>query len=136
MPIPDPDATEVVEAKRLGNPYLVYSDSGGAQHVLSLSDDWDRITIGRGMGADVILAWDAGVSQLHAHLERMADTWIVVDDGLSANGTFVNGELVERRQRLHDGDELRFGETTVYFQAPLEIRDETRIVRLPPEPGP
>lgn len=133
MPIPDPDAAEVVEARRLGNPFLVYGDGKGGQQVLSLSDDWDRITIGRGMGADVILGWDDGVSQLHAQLERLADSWIVVDDGLSANGTFVNGVLVERRQRLHDGDELLFGETTVYFQAPLEFRDETRIVRPPPD---
>ncbi|MGI8460373.1 MAG: FHA domain-containing protein [Solirubrobacterales bacterium] len=130
MPGEDKEATEVVEARRLGYPYLVYGDDQGRQHVLSLSDEWDKITIGRGAGVDVILAWDADVSQIHAQLERLADSWIVVDDGLSANGTYVNGEAVERRRRLHDGDELRCGATTILFQAPFEARDATRV--LPP----
>lgn len=98
--------------------------------MLSLSDEWQRLTIGRGMSADVILAWDEGVSRLHAELQRLADSWVVVDDGLSANGTYVNGELVERRRRLHDGDELRFGSTAIRFEAPLETPDATVV-----EPG-
>ncbi len=131
MEAPDGEATEVVEAKRLGNPYLVYADGQGRQQVMSLLDDWGRITVGRGMSADVILAWDAGVSRLHAQLERLADSWVVVDDGLSANGTYVNGELVERRRRLFDGDELRFGATTVLFQAPFEAPDATAVEPMP-----
>ena len=131
---PDHDATEVVEARRLGTPYLIYPDGQGRQQVLSLRDDWDRITVGRGMSADVVIAWDEAVSRLHAQLERLADDWVVVDDGLSANGTYVNGELVERRRRLHDGDELRCGGTTVLFTAPFEAPDKT-IVDEPPVAG-
>jgi pSer/pThr/pTyr-binding forkhead associated (FHA) protein len=122
-----------LDAERRGGPFLLYRDGGGAQVIIFLDGP---ITIGRRAERDVALPWDTEVSRLHAQLEAVGSDWIVVDDGLSANGTFVNGELVERRQRLHDGDELRFGETTVYFQAPLEIRDETRIVKLPPQPGP
>ena len=131
MSDPDQEAPELVAARRLGFPYLVYEDGQGRQQVLSLPDEWQRITVGRAAGADVILAWDDGVSGLHAQLERLADSWVVIDDGLSANGTFVNGELVERRRRLHDGDELRFGETTILFHAPLEARDVTRIQPVP-----
>jgi pSer/pThr/pTyr-binding forkhead associated (FHA) protein len=131
MEIPNPDATEIVEARRLGCPYLVYSDGSGRQRVLSLRDDWSGVTIGRGMGADVVLAWDEGVSRLHAQLERLADAWVVVDDGLSSNGTYVNGELVERRRRLCDGDELRFGGTSVTYQAPFEAPDETVVEQAP-----
>jgi pSer/pThr/pTyr-binding forkhead associated (FHA) protein len=131
MTIPDHDSTEVVEARRLGNPYLIYPDAQGRQQVLSLRDDWDRITVGRGMSADVVIAWDESVSRLHAQLERLADDWVVVDDGLSANGTFVNGELVERRRRLRDGDELRFGATSILFKSPFEAPDKT-IIEEPP----
>jgi len=133
---PDNEADEVVEARRLGTPYLVYNDGGGAQRVLSLPDEWKQVTIGRGGGADVIISWDDGVSGIHAKLERLADAWIVVDDGLSSNGTFVNGERVDRRQRLNDGDEMRLGETEILFQSPLEVdRGVTRIVRPPDLPS-
>jgi pSer/pThr/pTyr-binding forkhead associated (FHA) protein len=131
MEIPNPDATEIVEARRLGCPYLVYSDGAGRQRVFSLRDDWSGVTIGRGMGADVVLAWDEGVSRLHAQLERLADAWVLVDDGLSSNGTYVNGELVERRRRLCDGDELRFGGTSVTFQSPFEAPDATAVEQAP-----
>ena len=45
-----------------GDPYLVYRDAHERQCVLSLSDTWERITIGRGMSADVALTWDQDVS--------------------------------------------------------------------------
>ena len=34
---------------------------------------------------------------MHARFERVGDAWAVVDDGLSRNGTFVNGERRERQ---------------------------------------
>jgi pSer/pThr/pTyr-binding forkhead associated (FHA) protein len=129
------ETPEVAEARRLGNPYLVYADGHGRQQVLSLLDDWSEITIGRGMGTDVILAWDEGVSRVHAQIERLADAWVVVDDGLSRNGTFVNGERVERRRRLTDGDELQIGATLIRFHAPMEAPDQTVVGGRPPALG-
>ena len=43
---------------------------------------------------------------------------MLVDDGLSSNGTFVNQERLNGRRRLNDGDNLRFGRTTVIFPRP------------------
>ena len=48
---------------------------------------------------------------MHAALERVGDDWTVVDDGLSRNGTFVNGERVTGRRRLRDGDVIAVGGT-------------------------
>ena len=31
---------------------------------------------------------------MHAELTRIGDDWVVCDEGLSHNGTFVNGERV------------------------------------------
>jgi hypothetical protein len=42
-------------------------------------DPWDRVTIGRGMGADIPLTWDPDVSRVHAELSRLADDWTVID---------------------------------------------------------
>jgi pSer/pThr/pTyr-binding forkhead associated (FHA) protein len=126
---------QIAAAERLGYPYLVYRDHLGSQQVLSLQETWERITIGRGAGTDLALAWDSEVSRVHAELTRLGEDWVLVDDGLSSNGTFVNGERIERRRRLFDGDELRFGETDVRFRAPLQAIDATEIVQTPvPKP--
>ena len=120
------ETPELAAARRRGDPYLVYPDARDRQCVLSLPDTWDRITIGRGMGTDVALTWDQDVSRVHAELARLADDWTVVDDGLSRNGTFVNGERVERRRRLFDGDVLRCGGTELSFHSPFQSADSTR----------
>jgi hypothetical protein len=123
------DTPELAAARRRGDPYLVYRDAHARQRVLSLPDTWDRVTIGRGMGADVALTWDPDVSRVHAELSRLADDWTVIDDGLSRNGTFVNDQRVEGRRRLFDGDLLRFGATVLLFHSPFQAADPTRASR-------
>jgi hypothetical protein len=90
------------DARRRGDPYLVYLDGRGRQQVLSLPDTWERISFGGGMAATVILAWDGEVSRTHA-LQRIGDDWALVDDGLSRKGSFVNGERVDNRRRSGRG---------------------------------
>ena len=51
-------------------------------------------------------------------LERVAGEWTVVDDGLSANGTFAGPHRIGGRRRLDEGDVLRFGRTVVTFRDP------------------
>ena len=92
-----------LDAERLGVPFLLYRDGGGTQVILALSGP---ITVGRRAERDVALPWDTEVSRLHAQLEPVGSDWIVVDDGLSRNGTHVNGERVNGRRRLKDGDRI------------------------------
>lgn len=122
---------DVAAAERSGDPFLVYTDPQGRERVLALAGSWERVTIGRGMASDVALTWDRDVSRIHAELVRLADEWAVVDDGLSRNGTYVNGARVERRRVLHDGDELRVGSTAIRFRAPFELDEQTRIQPRP-----
>jgi pSer/pThr/pTyr-binding forkhead associated (FHA) protein len=83
----------------------------------------------------VPLGWDAEVSRVHAQLEPVGRDWVLVDDGLSRNGTFVNGERTAGRRRLRDGDRICFGETVVRFQAPLQ--EESRsTAAVPSASGP
>ncbi len=107
-----------LEAERRGTPFLVYRDADGGQQMVELPDDAGRITVGRRPSSDVPLGWDEQVSRLHAELERIGQDWTVRDDGLSRNGTFVNGMRVSGRRRLRDGDTLRFGETLVVYRTP------------------
>jgi pSer/pThr/pTyr-binding forkhead associated (FHA) protein len=103
-------------AERSGQPFLVYRDGGGEQRLVALDDPERSLTIGRSGEADVAIAWDAEVSRLHAQLDCAAGEWVVVDDGLSSNGTFVNGARIASRRRLVDGDLIRVGATVLVFR--------------------
>ena len=83
-----------------GQPFLLYHDRDGGRHLLELTPELARVTIGRRASCDVALPWDDEVSRVHAELVRMGADWVVCDDGLSHNGTFVNGERVRGRRRL------------------------------------
>lgn len=112
-----------LDAERRGDPFLVLRDADGTQVIRGLGDA-DTLPVGRAQPSGLQLD-DPEVSSLHAELQRVGDDWVVVDDGLSRNGTFVNGERVAGRRRLRDGDALRFGQTSVVFRAPGAPAGET-----------
>jgi hypothetical protein len=105
-------------AERIGDPFLVYRDDEGRQHIFSLAERAQSITLGRRDEADVSVPWDPEMSRLHAELELRAGEWTVSDDGLSQNGTWVNGMRLSGRRRLVDGDLLRIGRTVFAFCEP------------------
>jgi hypothetical protein len=118
----------VIEAERAGHPFVVYRDGGGDQRILVLGEDRTRVHVGRGLANDVALEWDSEVSRLHAELERAGADWTVSDDGLSRNGTWVNGERIAGRRRLRDGDVVRFGRTAATYRHPATgMVDETEV---------
>jgi DNA-binding CsgD family transcriptional regulator len=122
------DVKARLDAERRGLPFVLYRDGGGTQIILALSG---AITVGRRAERDVALPWDTEVSRLHAQLEPVGSDWIVVDDGLSRNGTYVNGERVNGRRRLKDGDRIVFGETPVTFRSPSDAEAEsTAAIKL------
>jgi pSer/pThr/pTyr-binding forkhead associated (FHA) protein/DNA-binding CsgD family transcriptional regulator len=112
-----------LEAEREGLPFLLYRDGAGAQQVLTLAPAVERVSVGRRPEADLALTWDSEVSRLHAVLERVAGEWTVVDDGLSANGTWAGADRISGRRRLVEGDVLRFGRTLVTFRDPMDQGD-------------
>jgi len=106
------------EAERNGVPFLLYRNGEDKQQLFSFERDVVQASVGRRETADLVLDWDDQVSRLHAQFERVEQDWTVVDDGLSRNGTFVNGERLSGRRRLSDGDSVRFGATTMIFRSP------------------
>lgn len=107
-----------VEAERAGRPFLIYRDGDGRQQLFVFAPDAVQAEVGRQPSSDLVLDWDDQVSRVHARFERIQDDWVLVDDGLSRNGTFINDERMSGRHRLGDGDMLRFGSTTVTFRSP------------------
>jgi pSer/pThr/pTyr-binding forkhead associated (FHA) protein len=105
---------------RGSSPFLVYRDGDGRQVIVELSENQRRLTIGRRPTSDIALSWDAEVSRLHAEIERVGTNWVVSDDGLSHNGTLLNGDRLEGRRRLRDGDVLGIGATLIAYCIPGE----------------
>ena len=119
-----------IDAERAGDPFLVLRDGDGAQQIVRLGDKAPaRLSIGRNASNDVSLPWDEEVSRLHAELERIGGEWTISDDGLSRNGTFVNGSRVAGRVRLRDGDAIRAGATTIAYRRPsaAELSSPTNV---------
>ena len=69
-----------------------------------------EVTLGRGGGCTVPLAFDTFVSQVHARLYRRGGEVYLEDLG-SRNGTFVNGRPISSATRLRRGDHVQFGST-------------------------
>jgi pSer/pThr/pTyr-binding forkhead associated (FHA) protein len=95
-------------------PVLQFTDEDGSVHEHVL-DTGERVTIGRSPDATIRLLTDSSISRLHAMIEWVETHWTIVDDGLSRNGTFVNGERITGRRPLHSGDKIRVGETVLTF---------------------
>jgi hypothetical protein len=107
-----------IEAERAGLPFLVYNDGHDRQRLFTFQPGSASASVGRQPSSDLLIDWDGQVSRLHARFEQVDGHWLLVDDGLSSNGTFVNGERLNGRCRLNDGDTLRFGTTSMTFRAP------------------
>jgi DNA-binding CsgD family transcriptional regulator len=127
-----PERAALTAAEREGIPFLVHRDEHGDMRIVPLTSG-DRVRLGRAAANDVVLGGDPEVSRAHAVLEPAGGGWTVVDDGLSRNGTFVNGERVTRQRRLEDRDVIRVGNTTLHFRYPAMVPDDTTAIaaRLP-----
>jgi pSer/pThr/pTyr-binding forkhead associated (FHA) protein len=108
---------DLIERERSGTAFIAYRDADGTLCFYSAPSEAGASTLGRRSETDVCLAWDTQVSGLHAELHHAGGEWTIVDDGLSTNGTFVDGVRVMGRQRLRDGCLVRVGRTVLIYRA-------------------
>jgi class 3 adenylate cyclase len=127
MPVGTEHPSELDEAAHAGAPFLLYRDGTDRERLYAL-DVSSAVTIGRGEGVDLNLAWDVSVSSIHAEAVRLGPHWTIVDEGVSRNGTFVNDERMNGRRRLRDGDLIRVGRTVLTFREGAEGRSPTTII--------
>ncbi len=99
-----------------------------------VSVDGDTVLIGRGSDCDVRLD-DPLASRRHCRLERLGEEVFLVDLG-SANGTWIDGQQVDRRP-LTAQDLIRIGGTTLQLSGGLAERlaamESTRTQETPQE---
>jgi pSer/pThr/pTyr-binding forkhead associated (FHA) protein len=129
------DLKALIEAERTGQSFLHWRDGAGQQHILLLGSDRGRVTIGRRPQSDVPLTWDQEVSRAHALLEPVGEEWTLMDDGLSRNGSFVNGSRVHGRHRLHNRDRMCFGNTHVVYRSAAEDHGSESTARAADSPS-
>jgi FHA domain len=91
----------------------------------------EELTVGR-ENSDLTLP-DSEASRHHAVL-RMADGGVEVEDLHSLNGTWVDGERLERPVTLGDAATLRIGMTTLRVEAPAPAPPPTRMSAQPAAP--
>jgi len=106
----------VLAVDREGLPALLMRLPDEKLFLLALADQRRAITLGRHSQSVITIEWDPEISRTHAVIESLGHSWYVVDDGVSQNGTYVNGARVDGRQRLSDGDVIRMGTTLVGFR--------------------
>jgi hypothetical protein len=111
--------------------------AGGSRHDLA---ELDVVFVGRGPERSARRTRDgerrlevrfsgATVSSSHARLESRETGWAIIDEG-SKNGTFVNGERVQRAA-LRDGDLIEIGSTLLVFRAALPV--PSHDLAVPPD---
>lgn len=108
---------QLLAAERGGKPLFVWRDQEGHLSLFAPKSADEIHTIGRRAEADLPISWDPEVSGLHAEIHAKGGELAIVDDGLSTNGTFVNGQRISGRRRLQDGDRIRIGQTVLAYKA-------------------
>src|SRR3954447_25958556 len=78
-----------------------------------------RTTIGRSARSDICIA-DAFASRLHAEIRQEGEGFWLLDLG-SANGTKLNGSVVQNTLPLYPNAEIQIGETRIRFENELEL---------------
>jgi len=127
----EPVASGAIGTRRVtdaADPYLSHWDDTGAQQCWVLPTDGRVMTIGRSAATDVCIGWDTKASRVHATMQRIAGEWTVEDDGLSRNGTFVNGVRLTRRVRLRDRDRIMVGGTVLTYCCPAQATGQQTVV--------
>ena len=108
---------EAIEALPTGAALLIVRSgpTAGARYLL----DTDVTTVGRHPEADIFFD-DVTVSRRHAEITRDAVSFELVDQR-SLNGTYVNGERVDRAI-LRNGSEVRIGKFRLnFFVSPADL---------------
>ena len=109
----DDSDNKVVRRKLRG--WLVTFDLKDMQHGVDFKLIEGRNTIGKSSSSDITID-DNEVSSDHA-LILCKKNKFMLNDKLSSNGTFLNGEDIEQKVKdLKDGDEIKVGHTTLLFK--------------------
>jgi pSer/pThr/pTyr-binding forkhead associated (FHA) protein len=107
----------IQEMQRSGRAFVTWRGHASGLNLRALDPAASRTTIGRSAASAIALTDDAATSSLHAEIMRIDEEWLIVDDGLSTNGTFVAGRRIQGRTRLRNQDRILVGGTVLVFHS-------------------
>ncbi len=121
---------------------LVIENRDGVKQVLPFSSD--EIVLGRGGQGNTVRLLERDISRRHARFSRSSGAVWIEDLG-SSNGTRVNGERLEGKRRIREGDLVQIGGYDIAVvgaaelargseagrPAPLEARPPPAAVAVP-----
>lgn len=93
-------------------PYLAFNLNDGNEFVFDILEE--RLSIGRDAKNDIVID-NSYISGFHAEMTKHVDGGYELIDLKSSNGTFVNGQRIER-SRIKGGDKIRFGQLDSRFR--------------------
>jgi hypothetical protein len=109
---------DLLAAERGEEPFLAFRSHDGSLALFVLDREGEAAhTVGRSAEMDLCISWDKEVSGLHARLECLGGEWTILDDGLSTNGTYLNGKRISGHQRIRHGDRVRVGQTVLVYNS-------------------
>ncbi len=88
-----------------------------------------KCKIGRDEINDIVINGDLAVSRFHFLIIRENNQYFI-DDCQSRHGTFLNGNQVQKREPINDGDVLKVGISLFWFVVESSIEDEE--AKVPP----
>jgi phosphoserine phosphatase RsbU/P len=86
-----------------------------------------RWTLGRSGENDLGYADDSGLSRQHLAMELDGEDWFISDLG-SKNGTYLNGSLLQGKQRLNPGDRITVSRLLLVYAGSKESVPECSII--------
>ena len=98
--------------------FLFDPNNPSSRHKLNIGDN----TVGAGHNNDIVID-EPAVSWNHA-LIICRNAKVFVQDSASTNGTFVNGQTVDRPRRLQNSDSVTFGNVTFQVWLKMQYREE------------
>lgn len=102
-------------------PQIRIQTGPNAGTLITLTDE--PVTIGRDGGCTITMPAGSAASRLHATILKENVNWFIRDES-SSNGTFVNGDKIERHQ-LSAGDIISIGEETLGYEAETKTAPST-----------
>jgi DNA-binding CsgD family transcriptional regulator len=125
-PLSPAELGKLLEAEQNAAAFIALRGPDGSLRIVPLPESSERVTLGRDLTADIVVEGDGQLSRIHTELHSVGSEWLMADDGLSRNGTFVNGERIQNRTRLRDGDTIRVGSTVLVFGDARSAMEQTR----------
>ena len=131
--IPDQDVEEATirayaDPGKTENParFVLSANRGNGPKEYLLEKD---TSIGRAPENDIVLLDEEKViSRYHANIRYESGSYSLSDNG-SSNGTYVNGQQLEKNspRMLQDGDRVSIGDYELVFYAPASVSDEATL---------